>query len=104
MRQNQNEMLHLIDAQIKRLKNAAESEAAEVRRTQNAAAEARIAYRASPTDLTERPMWQASMTADMQLENMRSADESVKIGLAAREFIIAAFEEEERKRGRDRMA
>lgn len=87
-----------------RIRNAAEAEALELRRTQQAAAEARLAYRASPTDLTEGPMWKASMTADMQLENARSADESVKIGLAAREFIIAAFGEEERKKGRGREA
>ena len=99
MRQNQNEVLHYIDEKIEGLKNAAEAEAVELRRTQQAAAEARIAYRASPTDLTERPMWKMSMTADMQLENVRSADEAVKIGLAAREFIIAAFEGEERKNG-----
>ena len=104
MRQSQNEVLHLIDEQIERLKNAAEAEAVELRRTQQAAAEARIAYRASPTDVTERPMWKASMTADMQLENVRSADEAVQIGLAAREFIIAAFGEEEREKGRGRIA
>ena len=49
-------------------------------------------------------MWKMSMTADMQLENVRSADEAVKIGLAAREFIIAAFGEEEREKGRGRIA
>jgi hypothetical protein len=40
----------------------------------------------------------------MQLENVRSADEAVKIGLAAREFIIAALGEEEREEGRGRIA
>jgi hypothetical protein len=99
MRQSQYEVLHHIDEKIERLNNAAEAEAVELRRAQQAAAEARMAYRVSPTDLTEHPIWKASMTADTQLENVRSADEAVKIGLAAREFIIAAFGEEEREKG-----
>jgi hypothetical protein len=91
----QREALRVIVMQIARLIKMADAAEHAARTTRERAADARMSYQLAPTAAAENAMLRASIRENLAFEKSLEAEDAVKAGFAAREFVFAALREEE---------
>ncbi len=96
----QREALRLIVMQIAQLIKMADAAEHAARTTRERASDARMSYQLAPTAAAENAMLRASIRKHLAFQNCFEADDAVKAGFAAREFVMAALRDEERKKPR----
>jgi hypothetical protein len=94
----QREALRLIVIQIARLIKMADAAEHAARTSRERATDARMSYQLARTTAAEHAMLRASIRENIAFENFLEAEDRVKAGFAAREFVFAALREEEREK------
>lgn len=94
----QREALRPIAMQIARLTKIADATEHVARAARERAADARMYYQSTRTAAAENAMLRASIREYLAFQNFLEAEDAVKAGFAAREFVMAALREEEREK------
>jgi hypothetical protein len=96
----QEEAVRLIAIEIARLTNVADAAARAARIAHESAANALMFYQSARTAAAENAMRSASINEYLALDYLVDAEDAVKAGVAAREFVIAALTAEEEEKSR----
>lgn len=100
MNQIQREALRLIVMEIARLVKIADAAERATRIASERAASARMLYQSARTVAAENAMLRASIREHLASENFFDAEDAVKAGFTARQFVMTALRAEEEEKAR----